>query len=85
MFIYIIIKLRPVVARGHKVCLQIDWLWVRSPSRRWDIYLHLYFHFFALVSRVKRGVEFRHLTRNASRNWRKVGSVLTLGSLCLLC
>ena len=38
-------------------------------SRRGNIYLHLYFHFFALMSRGKRGVEFRHSTRNASRKW----------------
>ena len=36
---------------------KIDWVWVRSLLPRvrieikWDIYLHLYFHFFALVSR----------------------------------
>ena len=37
-------------------------------SRKSNIYLYLYFHFVALVA--KRGVEFRHLTRTASRNGR---------------
>ena len=52
-------------------------------SRRWNIYLNLYFYFFALVSRQKRGVEFRRSTRNTSRTRRKL--VLTLGSVCLPC
>ena len=38
------------------------------------IYLHVYFHFFALVSRGKCGLEFRHSTRNDFRNWRRVGN-----------
>ena len=51
-------------------------------SRRWNIYLHLYFYFFALVSRGKRGVEFRRRQKLAESGER---SVLTLGSLCLPC
>ena len=42
---------RPVVAQGHKVWLY----WFDPHSRKWNIYLHLYFHFFALVFRQKRG------------------------------
>ena len=43
-------------------------------SRKWNIYLNLYFNFFALVSRQKRGVKFRHSTRNTSRTRRKWGT-----------
>ena len=32
---------------------------------------NLYFHFFALVTRQKRGVQFHHSTRNASKFRRK--------------
>ena len=35
---------------GIKCDCKTDWLWVRSP-RRWNIYLNLYFHFFALWTR----------------------------------
>ena len=52
----------------------IDRLWVRSLRENEIFILHLYFHFFALVSRQKRGVEFRHLTRNTSRSRQKVPS-----------
>ena len=42
-------------------------------SRNWNIYLNLYFHSFALVS---RGFEFRHSTRNAFRiRWKVVNGV----------
>ena len=39
-------------AGAQSVTVQPTGLWVRSPldSRIWNIYLHLYFHFFALVS-----------------------------------
>ena len=36
-------------------------------SRRWNIYLNLYFHFLRSGIEVKRGVEFCRSTRNASR------------------
>ena len=35
--------------RGTKCGCKIDWLWARSPLELWNIYLHLYFRFFALV------------------------------------
>ena len=41
-------------------------------SRRCNIYLNLYFPFFALVSKQKRGVDFYHSTRNAFRIRQKV-------------
>ena len=44
-----------------------------SHSRRRNIYLNLYFHFFAGVE-VKRGVEFCHSTRNDSRIRQKMGN-----------
>ena len=54
--------------------------------RRWNIYLNVYFHFFALVSRLSAALSSatQHAMppkfgRNAER------SVLTLGSLCLTC
>ena len=38
-------------------------------TREDEIFIYiLYFYFFALVSSGKRSVEFRHSTRNASRN-----------------
>ena len=43
-------------------------------SRKLNIYLNLYFHFFALVSKQKCGVDFCHLTRNPSKIRRKVGN-----------
>ena len=62
-----------------------DWLWVRSHSRKWIIYLKLYFHFLALV----HGVEFRHSIRSAFRirwkisicfskviNWQSIDSLV---------
>ena len=48
--------------------------------------LKFIFPFLRTGVEAKRGVEFRHLIRNASRIRRKVGnSVLILGSLCLPC
>ena len=43
-------------------------------SRRWNIYLNLYFHFLRFGVEVKRGVEFCPSTRNASRIRQKVGN-----------
>ena len=43
-------------------------------SRRLNIYLNLYFHFFRSGVEVKRGVEFCPSTRNASRIRQKVGN-----------
>ena len=77
-------------AAARSVTVKPTGCWSDPHSRRWNIYLNLYFHFFAPVSKIKRGVEFCHSTRNASRIRHKVGtesarSVLTLGSLCLSC
>ena len=41
-------------------------------SWKLNIYLHLYFHFFAVEA--KRGVEFRHSTHNACKIRQKVGN-----------
>ena len=62
-------------------------LWVRFPLGE-GIINYLYFYFFALVLKQKRGVDFRRLTRNTLKNRRKVGKGVlraTLGSLCLPC
>ena len=55
-------------------------------SRRRNIYLNLYFHFFALVSKLSAGLS--STTQHAmppefGRQWGT--GVLTLGSLCLPC
>ena len=54
-------------------------------SRRWNIYLNLYFHFFALVSRLSSalGSATQHAMQNSAESGEQ--SVLTLGSLCLPC
>ena len=51
-------------------------------SRRWNIYLNLYFHFFALVSRQSLPLNTKCLQKSAESGKR---SVLTLGFLCLPC
>ena len=58
-------------------------------SRKWNIYLHLYIHFFALVSRQSElrrhwvpPVNTQCLQNSAESGER---SILTLGSLCLPC
>ena len=55
-------------------------------SRRWNIYLNLYFHFFALVSRLSR-CWVLPLNRQCLQNSAESGecNVSTLGSLCLPC
>lgn len=54
-------------------------------SRRWNIYKYI-FPFLCVGEEAKREVDFRHLTRNASRIRQKMGNeVLTLGSLFLPC
>ena len=42
-------KMRPVVAQGHK-CVNVNATGYRFDPRKWNNYLNLYFHFFALVS-----------------------------------
>ena len=45
-------------------------------SRKFNIYLYLYFHLYFLRSGIEamRGVEIRHSARNASRIRRKLGN-----------
>ena len=42
---------RPVVAQGHSVTVKSIGCGFGPQSRKLNIYLHLYFHYFALVSR----------------------------------
>ena len=81
------------VAQIHIICMCVcagvtvtRRLWVRFPDEGMNYYL-LKSHFFALASRQKPDFEFRHSTGNVSKNLTESGdwSVLTLGSLCLLC
>ena len=61
---------------------------VSIPTRVKTKYIFTFiFSFIRSGVEAKRGVEYRHSTRNASRTRRKVGKrrVLTLGSLCLPC
>ena len=68
--------------RGTCDC-KIDWLWIRSPLEE----MKYLFTFLRSGVKAKRGVEFRHSTRNALRTRQKVGSgsVLKRGFLCLPC
>ena len=50
-------------------------------STRWNIYLNLYFHFFALVTRINAALS--SATQHALQNSATERSALTLGSLCL--
>ena len=52
------------------------WLWVRSPLEEIKYLLKFIFPFLRSGVEAKRGVEFCHLTRNASRIRQKVGNVL---------
>ena len=82
--------LRPVVAqqqRGTKCDCKTAWLWVRFPLEEMKYLLKFIFPFLRSVVEDKRGVEFCHSTRNASRIRQKVenGVCVTRGSLCLPC
>ena len=58
--------------RGTKCDCKIDWLWVRSPLEEMNIYLNVYFHFFALLSRQSAALSFsNHAMPNPelSRKW----------------
>ena len=50
-----------------------DWLWVRSPLEEMKYLLKFIFPFPRSGLEAKRGVEFCHSTRKASRNQQKVG------------
>ena len=51
-----------------------DWLWVRSPLEEMKYLFKFIFPFLRSGVEVKRGVEFCHSTRNASRIRQKVGN-----------
>ena len=51
---------------------KIDWLWVRSPLGEMKYLFTFIFLFLYSGVEAKRGVEFRHSTRNASRTRQKV-------------
>ena len=72
---------------GTRCDCKTNWLWVRSSLEDMKYLPKFIFPFRRSGVQVKRGVEFCHSTRNASRIWQEVrnGSVLTLGSLCLPC
>ena len=61
---------------GTRCGCKTDWLWVRSPLEEMKYLLKFKYIFPFPRSGVedKRGVEFCHLTRNASRIWQKVGN-----------
>ena len=73
-----------VVAPRHRCVTVTRRLWVR-PQSKISYYL-LIFSFSLLVPTQKLGDEFRHSTRNVSKNSSASGKrcVFTLGSLCLL-
>ena len=60
--------------RGTKYDCKIDWLWIRSPLEEVKYLITFIFSFLRSGVEAKRGVEFRHSARNASRNRRKVGN-----------
>ena len=65
--IYIIIKIRLVMAQGAHVCdCKSDWLWMRSPLEEMKYLLKFIFSFLHSGVNAKRDVQFSHLTRNAS-------------------
>ena len=64
-----------VVARS--VTKKTEWLWVRSPLEEMKYLLKFIFPFLRSGVEAKRGVEFCHSTRNASRIWQKVGNGLS--------
>ena len=60
--------------RGTKCDCKTDWLWIRSPLEEMKYLLKFIFPFLGSGVEVKRGVEFCHSTRNASRFRQKVGN-----------
>ena len=60
--------------RGIKCDCKIDWLWVRSPLEEMKYLFKFIFPFLRSSVEAKHGVEFCHLTRNASRIRQKVGN-----------
>ena len=71
LIISINIKSRPVVAQGQSVSVKATGCEFDTHSRKLNIYLNVYIR---SGIKTKRGVEFRQITRNASRIRRKVGN-----------
>ena len=61
-------------ASSTKCDCKTDWLWIRSPLEEMKYLLKFIFPFLRSGVEAKRGVEFCHSTRNASRIRQKVGS-----------
>ena len=54
-------------SRGAKCECKPDWLWVRSPLEERKYLFKFIYSFLCSSVEAKRGIEFRRLTRNASR------------------
>ena len=59
--------------RGTKCDCIFDWLWVRSPLEDMRYLLTFIFSFLRAGVEAKRGIEFRHSTRNSSSTGRILG------------
>ena len=79
------------MAKGHKSVTVTRRLWDRSgdriPSGLGDMsYFLLIFSFLRSGTKAKPGVEFRHLTRNVSKNsavsWKRSVSTLAYHAVC---
>ena len=82
--IYYVIKIPPNIKKkllrwgqswrsGTRCDCKTDWLWVRSPLKEMKYLLKFISAFLRSGVEIKRGVEFCHSTRNASRIRQKVG------------
>ena len=60
--------------RGTECDCKIDCLWVQSPLEEMKYLLKFIFPFLRSGVEAKRGIEFCHSTRNASRIRQKVGN-----------
>ena len=56
------------MAQRHKYDCKIYWLWVRSPLAEMKYLFTFIFSFPRFGVEAKRGVEFRHSTRNAFKS-----------------
>ena len=75
----------PVVAHGHKMCCNIDWLWVPSTLEERKYLTKFIFSFLHSDVQAKRCVEFCHSTCNASSIQRKEIQCVRVSLLTLLC
>ena len=73
-FFHILLSTYVSEARKNKCDCKTDWLWVWSPLVEMKYFLKLIFPFLCSGVEAKRGVEFSHLTRNASRIRQKARS-----------